>query len=51
MGYGRMKKKKEELKKEIDELLKNAEAVDKEEDKKIRKRQEGLGLARRTQKM
>lgn len=50
MSYGKIKKKKEELEKKIDELLKDAEAVDREEDKKIRKRQEGLGLARGTQK-
>lgn len=34
MSYGRMKKKKEELEKEIEELLKRAGSVDKEEDKK-----------------
>src|SRR5208283_5066642 len=44
MGYGRMKKKKEELEKEIDELLKNAEAVDKEEDKKYGKGKKGWDL-------
>ena len=44
MSYGRMKKKKEELEKEIDELLKNAEAVDKEEDKKYGKGKKGWDL-------
>ncbi|MGO9687874.1 MAG: IS1182 family transposase [Syntrophobacteraceae bacterium] len=44
MSYGNMKKKKEELEKEIDELLKNAEAVDKEEDKKYGKGKKGWDL-------
>jgi transposase len=44
MSYGRMKKKKEELEKEIDELLRNAEAVDKEEDKKYGKGKKGWDL-------
>jgi len=44
MSYGKMKKKKEELEKEIDELLKNAEAVDKEEDKKYGKGKKGWDL-------
>ena len=39
-----MKKKKEELEKEIGELLKNAEAVDKEEDKKYGKGKKGWDL-------
>jgi hypothetical protein len=44
MGYGRMKKTKEELEKEIEGLLKNADAVDKEEDKKHRKGKKGWDL-------
>jgi transposase len=44
MSYGRMKKKKEELEKEIDELLQSAEAVDKEEDKKYGKGKKGWDL-------
>ena len=44
MSYGKMKKKKEELEKEIDELLKNAEAVDREEDKKYGKGKKGWDL-------
>jgi transposase len=44
MSYGRMKKKKEELDKEIDELLKSAEVVDKEEDKKYGKGKKGWDL-------
>jgi transposase len=44
MSYGGMKKKKEELEKEIDELLKNAQAVDKEEDKKYGKGKKGWDL-------
>ena len=44
MSYGRMKKTKEELEKEIEELLKNAEAVDKEEDKKYGKGKKGWDL-------
>ena len=44
MSYGKMKKKKEELEEEIDELLKNAEAVDKEEDKKYGKGKKGWDL-------
>ena len=44
MSYGRMKKKKEELEKEIDQLLKNAEAVDKEENKKYGKGKKGWDL-------
>jgi transposase len=44
MSYARMKKKKEELAKEIDDLLKNAEAVDKEEDKKYGKGKKGWDL-------
>jgi len=44
MSYGKMKKKKEELEKEIDELLKNAETVDKEEDKKYGKGKKGWDL-------
>ena len=44
MSYGRMKKKKEELEKEIETLLKTAEAVDKEEDKKYGKGQKGWEL-------
>jgi transposase len=44
MSYGRMKKTKEELEKEIEELLEGAEAVDKEEDKKYGKRKKGWDL-------
>jgi transposase len=44
MSYGRMKKKKEELEKQIGELLKNAESVDKEEDKKYGKGKKGWDL-------
>ena len=44
MSYGRMKKTKEELEKEIKELLKSAEAVDKEEDKKYGKNKKGWDL-------
>lgn len=44
MSYGRMKKKKEELEREIDVLLKNAEAADKEEDKKYGKGKKGWDL-------
>jgi transposase len=44
MSYGKMKKKKEELEKEIDELLKNAETVDREEDKKYGKGKKGWDL-------
>ncbi len=44
MSYGRMKKKKEELEKEINELLKSAEAVDREEDKKYGKGKKGWDL-------
>jgi len=44
MSYGRMKKTKEELEKEIGELLKGAEAVDKEEDKKHGKGKKGWDL-------
>jgi transposase len=44
MSYGRMKKKKEELEKEIEGLLKSAEAVDKEEDKKYGKGKKGWDL-------
>jgi len=44
MSYGRMKKKKEELEKEIDALLQNAEAVDKEEDQKFGKGRKGWDL-------
>jgi len=44
MSYGRMKKKKEELEKEIEGLLKNAEAVDKKEDKEYGKGKKGWDL-------
>jgi transposase len=44
MSYGRMKKKQEELEKEIEALLKNAEAVDQEEDKKYGKGKKGWDL-------
>jgi hypothetical protein len=44
MSYGRMKKKKEELEKGIEALLKDAEAVDKEEDKKYGKGKKGWEL-------
>jgi len=39
-----MKKKKEELEKEIEKLLKSAEAVDKEEDKRYGKGKKGWDL-------
>src|SRR5208283_4986709 len=44
MSYGRMKKTKDELEKEIEGLLKSAEAVDKEEDKKYGKGKKGWDL-------
>lgn len=44
MSYGRMKKKKEELEQEIKTLLKTAETVDKEEDKKYGKGKKGWEL-------
>lgn len=44
MSYGRMKKKKEELEKEIEVLLMSAETVDKEEDKKYGKGKKGWDL-------
>lgn len=44
MSYGRMKKTKDELEKEIEGLLKNAEAVDKEEDNKYGKGKKGWDL-------
>ena len=44
MSYGRMKKKKEELEKEIEGLLKNAEVVDKQEDKEYGKGKKGWDL-------
>jgi transposase len=44
MSYGRMKKKKQELEKEIEGLFKSAEAVDKEEDKKYGKGKKGWDL-------
>ena len=44
MSYGRMKKKKEELAREIEGLLKNAEAVDKREDKEYGKGKKGWDL-------
>jgi len=44
MSYGKMKKKKEELENEINELLKNAEAVDKQEDKQYGKGKKGWDL-------
>lgn len=44
MSYGRMRKKKEELEKEIEELLKKAEAADHEEDKKYGKGKKGWDL-------
>jgi transposase len=44
MSYARMKKKKEELEKEIEALLKNAEAVDRQEDKKYGKGKKGWDL-------
>ena len=44
MSYGRMKKTKDELEKEIEGLLKNAEVVDKEEDKKYGKGRKGWDL-------
>lgn len=44
MSYGRMKKKKEELQTEIEALLKNAEAVDQEEDREYGKGKKGWDL-------
>jgi len=44
MSYGRMKKKKEELEREIEGLLKNAEAVDKQEDNEYGKGKKGWDL-------
>jgi transposase len=44
MSYGRMKKTKDELEKEIQGLLRTAEAVDKEEDKKYGKSKKGWDL-------
>ena len=44
MSYGRMKKTKDELEKEIEGLLTNAEVVDKEEDKKYGKGKKGWDL-------
>lgn len=44
MSYGNMKKKREELEKEVSELLKNAEAVDKEENKRYGKGKKGWDL-------
>jgi len=44
MSYGRMKKKEEELEQEIKNLLKSAEAVDKEEDRKYGKGKKGWDL-------
>ena len=50
MSYGRMKKTKEELEKEIEELLKKAEAVDEEEDKKYGKGKKGFDLPEELQR-
>jgi len=44
MSYGRMKKTKDELEKEIEELFESAEAIDKEEDKKYGKGKKGWEL-------
>lgn len=44
MSYGRMKKKKKELEKEIEALLSNAESVDREEDKLYGKGKKGWDL-------
>ncbi len=44
MSYGRMKKKKEELEKEIEALLENAEAVDQQEDNTYGKGKKGWDL-------
>jgi transposase len=44
MSYGKMKKKKEELEKEIEGLLKSAESIDKEEDKRYGKGKKGWDL-------
>jgi len=44
MSYGRMKKTKEELEKDIEGLLKNADVVDREEDKKYGKGKKGWEL-------
>lgn len=50
MSYGRMKKTKEELEKEIEELLQKAEAVDQEEDKKYGKGKKGFDLPEELQR-
>lgn len=44
MSYGRMKKTKDELEREIEELFESAEAIDKEEDKKYGKDKKGWEL-------
>jgi transposase len=44
MSYGRMKKTKEELEKEIEGLLKSAETADKEDDQKYGKSKKGWDL-------
>jgi transposase len=44
MSYGRMKKAKEELEKEIERLLQKAEAVDREEDEQYGKGKKGWDL-------
>ena len=44
MSYGRMKRSKEELEKEIAALLEKAEAVDKQEDERYRKGKKGWDL-------
>lgn len=50
MSYGRTRKTKEELEKEIEELLKKAEAVDEEEEKKYGKGKRGLDLPEELQR-
>jgi hypothetical protein len=44
MSYGRMKRSKEELEKEIAALLEKAEAVDKQEDERYGKGKKGWDL-------
>lgn len=50
MSYGRMHKTKEELEKEIEELLKKAEAIDQEEDERYGKGRKGWNLPEELQR-
>jgi transposase len=50
MSYGRMKKAKEELEQEINELLEKAEAVDAEEDRRHGKGEKGWELPKELQR-